>query len=130
MSLDCSTRGAFARYTCPMAPLPSFDSSRYSSKAPGGPASAVILDELRMGYTWRDVVPQGPPPETVPTLQISRAVKLSWQSDLTTFYQPQISYDMSNWFDLGSTITGTGNTISIFDSTDLDAKKSYRVQIH
>ena len=100
-----------------------------SSADTGGPTSTIAVDEFRIGYTWNDVVPQGPAPPTVPELQITRAVKLSWPSDSTKAYQPQTSYDLSNWFNLGSSINGTGSSISIFDSTDMDAEKFYRVQV-
>ncbi len=102
---------------------------KLSSTDTGGPSSTAAFDELRVGYTWNDVVPQGPPLPLVPNLQITRAVKLSWQSDATKSYQPQRSYDFSNWFNYGSAISGNGNVISIFDSTDVTAETLYRVQI-
>lgn len=37
-----------------------------SSADTGGPASSAIFDELRIGYTWADVVPQGPQPPEPP----------------------------------------------------------------
>ncbi len=100
-----------------------------SSVDTGGPASTAILDELRIGYTWNDVVPQGPPPPLVPDLQITRAFKLSWQTDPAKIYQVQTSYDLTNWLPFGPVIVGDGNLASVFDGADLDAEKTYRVQI-
>lgn len=95
----------------------------------GGPATTLIFDEIRVGYTWIDVVPPGPPPETVPDLTISSAVKLRWQTQSGKTYQPQYSYDLSTWYSLGSVISGNGQAKEIFDSTESDAKKFFRVQI-
>lgn len=95
----------------------------------GGPASTVIVDELRVGYTWSDVVPPGPSPQLVPDLQMTEAIKLSWQSQTGKSYQVQISYDLATWANTGTPIVGNGTLKTFFDSTLPDAKKFYRVQI-
>lgn len=95
----------------------------------GGPTTTAIIDELRVGYTWADVVPPGPPAALVPDVTIGSAVKLRWQSQTGKTYQPQYSYDLSSWFNLGLALSGNGQVKEVFDSTDSDAKKFYRVQI-
>jgi hypothetical protein len=101
-----------------------------SSTDTGGPTTRMAIDEIRLGYTWNDVVPQGPATPLVPDLQITNAVKLKWQSVAGKTYQVQASYDLSAWSNFGSSIQGDGAIKSVFDSADSDAKRFYRVQIN
>jgi hypothetical protein len=102
---------------------------RIASTDTGGPASTAIFDELLLGFVWSDVVPPGPSPTLVPDVTIQSAAKLRWQTQSGKTYQPQYSYDLNGWFNLGSGISGNGNVKELFDSTDTDAKKFYRIQI-
>ena len=95
----------------------------------GGPTTTAIIDELRVGYTWNDVVPQSPV-TLVPTLNITNAVNIQWQTQSGHTYQPQYSYDLNNWFNLGSSITGDGTIKSLFDPINSQAQKFYQVQVH
>lgn len=95
----------------------------------GGPASTILVDDLRVGYTWADVVPPGPPPALVPDVQIAQAARLQWQTQTGKTYQVQVSYELSTWSNIGDPISGNGTLKTFFDSTDQDAKKFYRVQI-
>lgn len=95
----------------------------------GGPTTTMAFDEMRIGYTWGDVVLPSPPPPTVPNLEIKAAVKISWHSVVGKTYQVQSSYDLATWFDFGSQISGNGTIKTVFDAADEDAKKFYRVQI-
>ncbi len=95
-----------------------------------GPTTSVVVDEFRLGFTWGDVVPPPPPPTLVPALEIAPAVNLRWQSQAGKTYQVQYSYDMSTWFNFGTTISGNGQIKEVFDSpANSGAKKFFRVQI-
>ena len=94
-----------------------------------GPTTTVLIDEIRIGYTWSDVVPPGPAPALVPDVTINQAVKLRWQSQSGKTYQVQYSYDLLNWFNFGATISGNNQVKEVFDSADADAKKFYRIQV-
>lgn len=111
--------------------VPNFDTVgiKISSTDTGGPTTTAIIDELKVGYSWNDVVPQSPQ-SLVPTVTINPAANLQWQTQTGHTYQPQYSYDLSTWFNLGSSITGDGTIKSIFDSNTSQAKKFYQVQIH
>jgi hypothetical protein len=95
----------------------------------GGPGSVVVIDELRIGYTWSDVVLPGPALPTVPNIEITQAARLQWQTQVGKIYQVQVSYNLSSWANSGSAITGNGSLATFFDSTEPDAKKFYRVNI-
>ncbi len=94
----------------------------------GGPSTSITIDEIRVGYLWADVVPPAPV-ELVPQVTISPAIKLRWQSQTGKTYQPQYSYDLATWFDLGSTVTGNGQLKELFDASETDSKKFYQIQI-
>ena len=94
----------------------------------GGPTTTMSIDELRVGYTWSDVVLPGPPIDTVPDLTIRQAVRLQWQSQIGKVYQVQSSYDLAIWNNFGTPISGDGNIKKVFDASDDDSKKFYRVQ--
>lgn len=93
-----------------------------------GPTTTVLIDEIRLGYTWSDVVPAATI-ALVPSVTIERAQKLRWQTQTGKTYQVQYSYDLATWFNLGSTISGNNQIKEVFDSTDADAKKFYRIQV-
>jgi hypothetical protein len=95
----------------------------------GGPATSVILDQLRLGYTWQDVVEQRPVPATIPTLSINTAVDLRWQTEVGKSYQPQYSFDLNTWINLGPIISGNGQIKQVYDSTGGVPGKFFRVQI-
>ena len=99
-----------------------------SSTDTGGPTTTVILDEIRVGYTWSDVVPAATL-ALVPSVTIEQAQKLRWQTQTGKTYQVQYSYDLAMWFNLGSTISGNNQIKEVFDSTNADAKKFYRIQV-
>jgi hypothetical protein len=92
-----------------------------------GPSSSIAIDEIRIGYTWNDVVPQSTTQTVVPQLAIAPAVAVNWQSKTNKSYQPQRSYDLTNWVDFGSTIAGDGQQKGFLDSADQVPKSFYRV---
>lgn len=92
----------------------------------GGPASTVLIDEIRVGYTYNDVLPAAPPPEEVPSVQIEPAMRIRWVSEANKSYQPQKSYDLTGWSNFGSARSGNGAPLEFFDSVD-DSKAFYRV---
>ena len=94
----------------------------------GGPTTTVLIDEIRIGYTWADVVLPAPAPSLIPDLAVAPAVKLRWQTQTGKSYQVQYSYDMSNWFNFGAAIAGNNQIKEVFDSAS-DGKKYYRVQV-
>ena len=102
-----------------------------SSTDSGGPTTAMSVDEIRIGYTWSDVIQpaDSPPSPTVPDLAIGAAVKIKWQSVAGKTYQVQSSYDLATWTSFGSPIPGDGTIKSVFDSADEDDEKFYRVEI-
>jgi len=63
----------------------------------------------------------------VPTLTIAPAIAVNWQSKTNKTYQPQRSYDLTNWADFGATISGNGQQRSFLDSADQVPKSFYRV---
>lgn len=93
----------------------------------GGPSALIAIDEIRVGYTWNDVVPQSTTQTVVPALSIAPAIAVNWQSKTNKTYQPQRSYDLTNWFDFGSAISGNGQQRSFLDSADQVPKSFYRV---
>jgi hypothetical protein len=93
----------------------------------GGPSTSAAIDEIRLGYTWNDVVPESTTQTVVPTLSIAPAVAVNWQSKEDKSYQPQRSYDLTNWVNFGSTISGDGQQQSFFDSADQVPRSFYRV---
>jgi hypothetical protein len=95
----------------------------------GGPSTTVIIDEIKVGYTWRDIVNPVENQEIVPDLSIENAIKLRWYSRSGKTYQVQYSFDLTKWFNLGSPIAGDNRFREVFDSTASDAKKLYRVQV-
>ena len=100
--------------------------SAYSEDT-GGPSTSVAIDEIRVGYTWNDVVPKSTTQTVVPTLSIAPAIAVNWQSKTNKSYQPQRSYDMINWTDFGATISGNGQQRNFLDSADQVPKSFYRV---
>ncbi len=100
--------------------------SAYSGDT-GGPSTSVAIDELRIGYTWNDVVPQSTTQTVVPALTIAPAIAVNWQSKTNKSYQPQRSYDLTNWFNFGSTISGDGQQKGFLDSADQVPESFYRV---
>ena len=92
----------------------------------GGPASTVSIDEIRVGYTYNDVLPPAAPPEEVPSVQIEPAMRIRWISEANKTYQPQKSYDLTSWSNFGSARSGNGAPLEFFDSVD-DSKAFYRV---
>ena len=136
---------SFFGYINPPATIPSqtdfdYNTSNLPSSSPfntialssysfdnGGPSTTVAIDEIRVGYTWGDVVPQSTTQTVVPTLTIAPAIAVNWQSKTSKTYQPQRSYDLSNWVDFGATISGNGQQRSFLDSADQVPKSFYRV---
>jgi hypothetical protein len=110
---------------------PRFDkiSVGVSSTDGGGPTTTVLLDEFRIGYTWADVVAPPVTAPLVPNLTIDTASRISWQSINGKAYQVQYSYNLTDWFNYGSTVTGNGQVMQVFDSRDSSNAKYYRVAI-
>lgn len=96
----------------------------------GGPATTVIIDEIKIGYTWKDIVLPAEDALAVSNLSIENAVKLKWQTITGKTYQPQYSYDLVNWFNLGQPISGNNQLKEFFDSTTPDSKRLYRVKMN
>jgi len=94
----------------------------------GGPASSVIFDEIRVGYTYENVLPPALPAQEVTTLAIEPAIRMRWLSQANTSYQIQKSYNLTNWNNVGSSLAGSGGYLEYFDSID-DAKAFYKVII-
>jgi hypothetical protein len=68
------------------------------------------------------------PPEEVPTVAISSAIKLSWMSQTTKTYQVQYSSNLQAWQNTGAVLQGTGQTMTFFDST-VTGNQFYRVLV-
>jgi exo-1,4-beta-D-glucosaminidase len=60
----------------------------------------------------------------------ANTVELIWNSDSSKVYQPEYSLDLitGTWTALGSQVTGTGATNSVFDSTAASGQKYYRIR--
>ncbi|WP_265594604.1 hypothetical protein [Haloferula sp. BvORR071] len=99
-----------------------------SSDDTGGPASSVLVDRLRVGYVWSDVVDPSPVPKVVPQLNIERAMSIQWQSAQGVSYQPKYSYDQITWFDLGAPVSGDGTLKTVFDTVYSAPRRFYKVE--
>ena len=77
-------------------------------------------------YFEIEVVDSIGPVEEVPTVQISTAIQLRWQSQLSKTYQVQGAEDMSSWENVGDVLQGTGQEISFF-APIVTSQKFYRV---
>lgn len=133
----------FNSYVDPVATYPDgsggqFDSTQQidgvgisvRSSDAGGPSTSVIIDHIKVGFTWRDIVNPVDNQEIVPDLSIEHAAKLRWYAKSGKTYQVQYSFDLTKWFNLGSSIAGDNRFREVFDSTAPDAKKMYRVQVN
>ena len=109
----------------------SFDglSLNIASADSAGPTTTVIVDELRLGYTWSSVVLPPPEPSLVPDVALGQAFNLRWQSQSGKTYQVQYTYDLTTWFNFGSPVSGNGQIKEVFDAKNSDAKKFYRIQV-
>lgn len=94
----------------------------------GGPASSLIVDDIRVGYTYDDVLPSALPAQEVTTLAVEPAIRVSWLSNTNTTYQVQKSYNLTNWSNIGSSVSGNGGYLEYFDSIN-DSKAFYKVLI-
>ena len=89
----------------------------------------MVIDEIRVGHTWNDVVPQTivPTPHLAP-ITINNAVKIEWPSEIGKTYQPKYSFNTKEWFDFGNPVSGTGEALFFLDSPAGDDRKFYRVE--
>lgn len=88
-----------------------------------GPTTTVLLDEIRVGYSLNDVLVAQP----AFALGGAPAARLRWPTQSGKNYQPQFSYDLAKWYNLGSSVSGTGQTVEVLDEGTPDAPRSYRV---
>jgi hypothetical protein len=102
---------------------------RSISSDAGGPTTTILLDEFCAGYTWADVVTPPVMAPLVPNLDIDTASRIRWQSINGKTYQVQYSYNLTDWFNYGSAVTGNGHIMQVFDSRDSAPAKYYRVAI-
>lgn len=68
-------------------------------------------------------------PVLVPSVTITPAVELQWQTQNGAVYQVQSSPDLTGWSDLGLVLFGDGQTKKFYDTTGTTTKKFYRIQI-
>jgi hypothetical protein len=75
--------------------------------------------------------PTTSPTTTGPELHIFTAIELVWPSESNRLYQVQWtpSLDSPQWVNLGSVVSGSGGSMSVFDSTRIHPQGFYRVQI-
>jgi hypothetical protein len=66
-----------------------------------------------------------------PQLQVFTAIELVWPSEANRLYQVQWtpSLDPEQWVNFGPVVHGTGNDVSVFDSTRVHPQGFYRVQV-
>jgi len=66
-----------------------------------------------------------------PELRAFTAIELTWTSEANKVYQIQWtrSIDQPDWQNLGPAVAGTGQNLSIFDSTKLHPRGFYRLRI-
>jgi hypothetical protein len=71
------------------------------------------------------------PATTAPDLYIFTAIELVWPSETNHLYQVQWtpSMDPPQWVNFGPVISGSGNNVSVFDSTRIHPQGFYRVEI-
>jgi hypothetical protein len=71
------------------------------------------------------------PTNAGPEVQAFTAIELVWPSEANRLYQVQWtpSLDPEQWTNFGPVVRGTGNDVSVFDSTRVHAQGFYRVQV-
>jgi hypothetical protein len=116
------------RFTLPVEPLDTMGFMVWTSDE-SGPATIAQFDEVRIGYTWQDVVLEPAAPVLVPDTELREARHLRWQSMSGVTYQPKYSHDLVTWHKLGGTIAGDGTLKGVFDDTEGTEKKYYRVEV-
>lgn len=116
------------RFSLPIEPLDTLSFQVWTSDE-SGPATIAQIDEIRVGYTWQDVVLEPVAPMLVPETELRQARHLRWQSMARVTYQPEYSYDLTTWHNLGGTIAGDGTLKGVFDDTEGTEKKYYRVEV-
>jgi len=72
-----------------------------------------------------------PSPDRMLRVNIYPAVEIQWNSAAGVEYQVQWSTDIASgmWYDLGSSVSGTVNSLSVFDSTRNAQRRFYRVKV-
>ncbi|HYG34821.1 MAG TPA: delta-60 repeat domain-containing protein [Clostridia bacterium] len=85
-----------------------------------------MLPRTFTARVWGDPPPPTPPADDV---RIWTAVEIGWNSQTNVSYQVQWSAEVSPsvWQNFGGPIAGTGNFMSVFDSTRANGKRFYRV---
>ena len=116
------------QFTLPIDPLDRISVAVITSDE-SGPATNAQIDEIRLGYTWKDVVLDLAVAEEVPNTELRQARYLRWQSITGKTYQPKFSYNLSTWQNLGGSIVGDGTLKGVFDDTEGTEKKFYRVEV-
>lgn len=88
----------------------------------GGATTSILIDEIRVGYRWSDVVP-ATAPVVVPSLEVGSALSLSWFVEAGKSYQLQSSTNLGTWTNIGFQFTGSGNErIHSFQLEDVVAR--------
>jgi hypothetical protein len=95
-----------------------------------GPSTTIDIDEFRVGYRYSDVVPEKAVTSLVPSVQLSAAKRLRWQSETGRRYRVQFAYDLNaTWFNHGNVIQGDNTMKTVFDTSDESNHKFWRVVI-
>lgn len=99
-----------------------------------GPSTSVLLDEIRVGFRWEDVVIPKPilgyiaPAETLP------ALRFRWSGKQGNTYQMQSSANLSQWQDfagnyMGGDFAGGDKLLELFDAVTVGSPRFYRLKI-
>ena len=75
----------------------------------------------------------GPPvafqPRLVSAAAANRSLRLSWQSQANSLYQPQESPDFQNWFDVGDPVQGNGSVLGLPIIPENYPQRLFRLQV-
>jgi hypothetical protein len=91
------------------------------SSGPIGVGFIGVIDELRISNIQRVFTP-------LPTLSIYPAVEIDFLAASGQTYQIQSSGNLTNWVNVGSSITGSNQTVQEFFSTRGTNSQFYRLQ--
>ncbi len=90
------------------------------------PVSVAALQEARARW--------GPPVIYHPRYLVQNPgngnLRLSWQSQINSFYQPQESSDLRTWFNVSDPVSGNGSLLFLSASNSFYPQRYFRLQIH
>lgn len=69
-------------------------------------------------------------PRLVSSNNANNTVRLSWQSQINSLYQPQESPDFQIWFNVGDPLQGNGSVLAVPNAITLYPERFFRLEAH